>query len=108
MPFIKALGYNIFDPSEVVPEFTADIVGKKGEKVDYAIMSKGNPIILIECKSINDNLDTEKHAQLFRYFMGTEARFGILTNGIIYRFFTDIEKPNTMDSKPFFEFNCIE
>ena len=108
LPFIKALGYNIFDPSEVVPEFTADVVDKRGEKVDYAIMSNGNPIILIECKSITDNLDTEKHAQLFRYFTVTESRFGILTNGIIYRFYTDIEKPNTMDSKPFFEFNLLE
>ena len=108
MPFINALGYNVFDPSEVVPEFTADVGTKKGEKVDYAIMVDGNPLILIEAKSIHTDLDTEHAAQLFRYFSTTEARFGILTNGIIYKFYTDIEKPNTMDSKPFLEINLQE
>jgi hypothetical protein len=34
MPFIKALGYDIFNPEEVVPEFTCDVGTKKGEKVD--------------------------------------------------------------------------
>ena len=108
MPFINALGYNVFDPSEVVPEFTADVGNKQGEKVDYAIMIDGNPIILIEAKSINTELDIKHASQLFRYFNSTEARFGILTNGIIYRFYTDIEKPNTMDEKPFLEINLQE
>lgn len=108
MPFINALGYNVFDPGEVVPEFTADVGNKQGEKVDYAIMIDGNPIILIEAKTINTELDTKHASQLFRYFSSTEARFGILTNGIIYRFYTDIEKPNTMDTKPFLEINLLE
>jgi len=108
MPFINALGYNVFDPSEVVPEFTADVGNKQGEKVDYAIMIDGNPIILIEAKSINTELDIKHASQLFRYFNSTEARFGILTNGIIYRFYTDIAKPNTMDEKPFLEINLQE
>jgi len=42
MPFIETLGYNIFDPTEVVPEFTCDFPGKQGKKVDYAIMKDGN------------------------------------------------------------------
>ncbi len=46
MPFISALGYNVFDPTEVVPEFTADVGIKKGEKVDYAIHLDGKPIML--------------------------------------------------------------
>jgi hypothetical protein len=103
MPFISALGYNIFDPTEVVPEFTADVGSKKGEKVDYAIMKEGKPIILIECKACNCDLDKEHASQLSRYFTYTEARFGILTNGIIYRLFTDLEVPNIMDAKPFLE-----
>ena len=101
MPFIQALGYNVFDPTEVVPEFTADIGTKRGEKVDYAIMQDGKPIILIEAKSATSDLNGEHASQLFRYFSVTEARIGILTNGLQYRFHSDLEKPNHMDEKPF-------
>jgi len=108
MPFISALGYDIFNPTEVVPEFTADIGTKKGEKVDYAIKKDGKIVILIECKHCSCNLDEEYMSQLYRYFSVTDARFGILTNGIRYKFFSDIEDKNKMDSKPFFEFNVLE
>ena len=109
MPFINdVLGYNVFDPAEVVPEFTADVGTKKGEKVDYAIIKDGKPIILFECKQTGSPLDIEQASQLFRYFSVTEAKFGVLTNGITYRFYSDLEKPNMMDSKPFFEFSILE
>lgn len=101
MPFIQALGYNVFNPMEVVPEFTADVGTKKGEKVDYAIMQDGKPIILIEAKSATSDLNQEHASQLFRYFSVTEARIGILTNGLQYRFHSDLEKYNHMDEKPF-------
>ncbi len=103
LPFISALGYDIFDPSEVVPELDADVGIKRGEKVDYAIIIDKKPIILIECKSIDVNLDNIQASQLYRYFTATEARFGVLTNGVVYRFYTDIEKANNMDLKPFLE-----
>jgi hypothetical protein len=105
MPFINALGYNVFDPSEVVPEFNAHFGTKKDAKVDYAIIIDDKPVILFECKPCNANLDINHESQLFQYFSATESKFGILTNGIDYLFFTDIEEPNKMDSKPFFEFN---
>lgn len=108
MPFITVLGYNVFDPTEVTPELNADIGVKKGEKVDYAILQDGKPIILFECKSCKANLDQEKITQLYRYFSVTTARFGVLTNGIIYRFYTDLEEPNKMDNKPFLEFNMLD
>lgn len=104
LPFINSLGYNIFNPEEVRPEFTADIGNKKGEKVDYAIIKDGKPIILIECKSWNVNLDKHK-SQLLRYFNTTSSRFGILTNGFTYQFFSDLESPNVMDLIPFLEFD---
>lgn len=108
MPFINALGYNVFNPMEVCPEFTADVPGLKGEKVDYAIIMDDKPIILIECKWCGGSLEHPKHSsQLHRYFHATEAKFGVLTNGILYRFYTDIEKSNVMDEKPFFEFNVL-
>lgn len=105
MPFIQMLGYDVFNPLEVNPEYVADIGIKKGEKVDYAIMKDGQPIILIECKHHLQNLDVH-NSQLFRYFHTSKARFGILTNGITYRFYTDLQEPNKMDEKPFLEF-CI-
>lgn len=104
MPFLQTLGYDVFDPTEVVPEFTCDLGIKKGEKIDYAIHKDGQPIILIECKLWKEDLNSH-NGQLFRYFHVSNARFGILTNGIIYRFYTDLVEKNKMDEKPFFEFN---
>jgi predicted type IV restriction endonuclease len=108
MPFIQALGYNVFNPLEVTPELIADVGTKKGEKVDYAILKDGKPIILFECKKCGGDLNIKHASQLFRYFHVTEARFGVLTNGLVYRFFTDLEHPNKMDEKPFFEFNILD
>jgi hypothetical protein len=108
MPFIQILGYNVFDPLEVTPELVADVGTKKGEKVDYAILRDGKPIILFECKKAGADLGVNHASQLFRYFHVTAARFGVLTNGLVYRFFTDLEQPNKMDEKPFFEFNILD
>ena len=108
MPFIQMLGYNVFDPLEVTPELVADIGTKKGEKVDYAILRNGQPIILFECKKAGADLHINHAGQLFRYFHVTAARFGVLTNGLVYKFFTDLDQPNKMDEKPFFEFNVLD
>jgi hypothetical protein len=107
LPFINILGYDAFNPTEVVPEFTADIGLKKGEKVDYAIFQNGNPILIVECKHWNQNLDIH-NSQLFRYFHVSKTRFALLTNGIIYRFYTDLEETNKMDEKPFLEFDITK
>lgn len=108
MPFIKELGYDVFNPFEVVPEFVADIGIKQGEKIDYAIMKDGEPIILIECKCHLSPLNVNNASQLFRYFHTTKAKFSILTNGIEYRFYTDLVEPNKMDEKPFLVFNITD
>ena len=108
-PFIRALGYDDTNPTEVVPQFTADIGTKQGEKVDLAILKNDKAIMLIECKDWRSDLPKEDFSQLFRYFtVVPEARIGVLTNGVLYRFYTDSEKPNVMDTKPFFEFNMSE
>ena len=104
LPFIQALGYDVFNPNEVVPEYTCDIGTKKGEKVDYAVQQNGEPIIIVECKHWKDQL-TLHDTQLQRYFHVTNARFAILTNGIKYKFYSDLEDQNKMDTKPFFEFD---
>lgn len=107
MPFFSMLGYDVFNPQEFVPEFTADVGIKKGEKVDYAIIKDDVPVILVECKSITENL--ERHdSQLFRYFGTTDAKFAILTNGIYYRFYTDLDSANKMDEDPFLTINILD
>ena len=106
MPFIQTLGYDVFNPLEVIPEFTSDIGTKKGEKVDYAIMQNNRLVMLIECKGINDKL-TNHDTQLIRYFHACEAKFAILTNGQIYKFYTDLEDHNKLDDKPFFEIDLL-
>jgi hypothetical protein len=106
MPFLSALGYDVFNPLELIPEYTCDIGSKKGEKIDYAIMRYREPILLIECKHWAQNLNLHDN-QLLRYFNVSQAKFGLLTNGIIYKFYTDLEKKNVMDGIPFFEFDIL-
>lgn len=107
MPFFSLLGYDVFNPNEFTPEYIADVGIKKGEKVDYAITINGQLTILIEAKSINENL--QKHSsQLFRYFGTTPAKIGILTNGIIYKFYSDLEETNKMDTTAFLEINILD
>ncbi|MCQ4764789.1 type I restriction endonuclease [Cloacibacillus evryensis] len=105
MPFIQALGYDVFNPAEVVPEFVADIVDRKGEKIDYAIMKDNEPIMLIECKWNGGDLTQDHRAQLARYFMVVPARIGILTNGVEYEFYADLDESKQLDTKPFLKFN---
>jgi hypothetical protein len=107
MPFIQALGYDVFSPLEVLPEMTCDIGSKKGEKIDYAILKDGSPIMLVECKHWEQDLNSHEN-QIVRYFNVSTAKFGILTNGISYRFYTDLEKPNVMDIKPFLEVSLLD
>lgn len=107
MPFINSLGYDVFNPLEVIPEMVCDIGTKKGEKIDYAIMKDDEPILLIECKHWKQDLNLHDN-QLLRYFNVSKAKFGLLTNGIIYKFYTDLKEPNKMDEKPFLEVDITD
>ncbi len=107
LPFIQTLGYDIFDPTEVIPECDCDYGTKKGEKIDYTVCLDGEPIMLIECKHESVDLDKYK-AQLFRYYHVSKAKFGVLTNGIVYKFFTDLDVQNKMDDQPFFEIDMLD
>lgn len=108
LPFLSALDYDVFNPDEVIPEFCADAVGKKGEKVDYAIKIDGEIRILIECKPITTVLDRVHLAQLYRYFSVTNAKFAILTNGRTFHFHTDLVAPNKLDDRPFLTFDLSD
>ena len=107
MPFIQVLGYDVFNPLEVVPEFIADIGIKKGEKIDYAIFMDKQPMLLIECKHWAQKLEIHDN-QLIRYFNVSKAKFAILTNGIKFKFYTDLVEQNRLDEKPFLEFDLPE
>ncbi|MEI5680472.1 MULTISPECIES: type I restriction endonuclease [unclassified Mesorhizobium] len=108
LPFLSALDYDVFNPDEVIPEFCADAVGKKGEKVDYAIKIDGEIRILIECKPITTTLEKVHLAQLYRYFSVTNAKFAILTNGRTFHFHTDLVAPNKLDERPFLTFDLSD
>ena len=108
-PFIQALGYDIFNPTEVKPEFAADLPGiKQGERVDYAVLENGHPKILVEAKAYNVDLKTSEKGQLSRYFQATKARIGILTNGKKFLFYSDLDRPNLMDERPFADINLFD
>lgn len=109
MPFIATvLGYDVFNPSEVTPEFIADVGVKKGEKIDYALLKDGEVSILMECKKVGDPLSLKYASQLFRYFAATSARIAILTNGEQYHVYTDGDRPNRMDDEPFLVFDLLD
>ena len=105
-PFLRLMGYDTTDPSIVKAEYTADVGTKQGEKVDFAILENGKPVIFIECKSAQNKLSEENISQLYRYFSITDVQIGILTNGIEYRFYTT-GNDNRMDDKPFLEINLL-
>lgn len=108
MPFLVLLGYDVFDPEEIIPEYTCDVAGKKGEKIDYVILHDGEPTILIETKRAGLKLQKQQQGQLYRYFSTNRCRLAVLTNGITYSFFSDINAPNVMDDEPFLSFNILE
>jgi len=108
-PFIQALGYDIFNPTEVKPEFAADLPDiKQGERVDYAVLENGHPKILVEAKAFNVDLNSSEKGQLSRYFQATKARIGILTNGKTFLFYSDLDRPNLMDERPFAEIDLFD
>lgn len=104
LPLLQILGWDIFSPTQVVPEYSADVGIKRGERVDYALMINDKVEVLIECKTVGTDLD-KYSSQLFRYFAVTEAKVAVLTDGVIYYIYTDGLKSNIMDMKPIYTFD---
>lgn len=104
LPFFQVMGYDVYDPQELVPEYKAGWASTK-EKVDYAIFINGNPVFFVEAKAVGEKLDNHD-AQLAKYFNSTpNMKVGVITDGLTYKFFTDLKQPNIMDAEPFFTFN---
>lgn len=108
MPFLRTLGFDVFDPTQIIPEFVADVGLKKGEKVDYAVKIDGKIQYIVEAKAVSANLSDAQYTQLYRYFSTTDCSIAILTNGIQIWFFTDLDAPNKLDVNPFFKFDLFD
>lgn len=108
MPFLRVLGFDVFDPTQIIPEYVADVGLKKGEKIDYAAKIGDRIEYLVEAKSVSTNLRDAQYSQLFRYFHTSDANIGILTNGLHIWFFSDLEAPNKMDANSFFKFDLLD
>jgi hypothetical protein len=104
LPLFNNLGYNTFSASEVKVEYSIE-TGKKGtDQVDLVILRDGKPCIVVECK--RDNFTDSDRKQLERYFQQLpDSKFGVLTNGVKYQFYSDKDQRNVMEDMPFFEFD---
>jgi len=107
-PFLTALGYDVGNPEEVSPEHHADFSDKYKNKVDYAILHQGTPVIAIESKRVGSTM-TDDRGQLRSYFNACPTvKLGILTDGLRYEFYADSDKPNMMDESAFLRLDLAE
>lgn len=110
LPFIKALGYDIHNPKEVITEYTADFARRRSgrfEQVDYALFIDKKPVMFVEAKARTARPE-DHDGQLRRYFNASvPTKVAFVTNGLIYRFFTDSCHLNIMDEQPFFTFEIL-
>lgn len=107
LPFLDALGYDVFDVLEVTPTATVS-VGPDEEEIDYAINRDGTPIMLFECAAANTDLVDYDSRPFFECLSAAEAKIGVLTNGLVYRFFTDLGEENIGATDPLIEFNLLD
>jgi hypothetical protein len=105
LPLINFLGYDTMNPDEVCPEHNADFSDKYKNRVDFAILKEGAPVIAIECKSLGSELKDDR-GQLRSYFNAAPTvKMGVITDGMVYEFYADSDEPNMMDSNAFLSFD---
>lgn len=107
-PLFTLLGYDLTDPRECIPEYKADFGKERSVKpVDWAFLQNGRPIFFVEAKESGRKLQGFDE-QLADYFAkAPEAKLGILTNGVQWRFFTDMVNLNVMDREPFIRWDVV-
>jgi len=107
-PLFTLLGYDLTDPRECIPEFRADFGKERSVKpVDWAFLQNGRPLFFVEAKEASRKL-VGYDEQLADYFAKSpEAKLGILTNGVQWRFFTDVSHENVMDVEPFLKWDLF-
>jgi hypothetical protein len=107
-PFLTTLGYDVANPDEVSPEHHADFSEKYQNKVDYAILHQGAPVIALESKRVGSPLKDDR-GQLRSYFNACQTvKLGILTDGLKFEFYADSDKQNLMDDTAFLRFDFAE
>lgn len=110
-PFLEILGYDCRDPQDVIKRFIAAVPGRKGDKVDYALMRDGEPAVLVEAKVLDNKLGQEEIKQLQGYFPHTLAKVAVLTDGVRwhwYRGMSKQEQSHQMESSPFLAYDASE
>ncbi len=107
-PLFTLLGYDLTDPRECIPEYRVDFGPNRSIKpIDWAFLQSSHPIFFVEAKEVGKKL-ANYDEQLADYFAkAPEARLGILTNGVQWRFFTDVVNPNIMDKEPFVKWDVL-
>ncbi|WP_022828493.1 type I restriction enzyme HsdR N-terminal domain-containing protein [Flavobacterium antarcticum] len=104
-PFFGLLNYV---SNDLIPEYNADFGDRVSQKIDYAIILNKKDTLLVEAKKYNSKLSDKEAGQLNGYFNNTKnSRIAILTNGIEYKFYSDVVEPNIIDSNPFYVFNLL-
>ncbi|AFK22129.1 type I restriction endonuclease [Pyrococcus sp. ST04] len=80
LPILSALGWDIFNPEDVIPEVSTE----DGGRVDYALYINGDCVAYVEAKSLGVNVISDYNAlnQLGKYCFSDGVQLGILTNGI--------------------------
>ena len=107
-PFLTMLGYEVGNPDDVSPEHRADFSEKYQNKVDYAILDNGKPVIALESKKVGSVIKNDL-GQLKSYFNALPSvKLGILTDGLKYEFYADSDKPNMMDDDSFLRLDFAE
>ena len=96
-PLLQCLGYVPRDPEQVTLEVPTEV----GGKIDYVLTGEANTKIAVEAKRRGVNLSEKEINQLRSYFTFSEAVAGVLTNGVDYWLFTDLDKTNVMDAAPY-------
>ncbi len=96
-PLLQCLGYAPKDPEQVTLEVPTEL----GGKIDYVLTGEANIKIAVEAKKAGVKLSEKETNQLRSYFTFSEAVAGILTNGVSYLLFTDLDKTNVMDATPY-------
>ncbi len=107
-PLFATLGYDLSDPHECVPEYRADFGKDRSAKpVDWAFLQNGKPTFFVEAKDAGKKL-AGYNEQLGDYFAKSpEAKLGILTNGVLWWFYTDVVNANVMDKEPFLKWDVV-
>lgn len=111
-PFLELLGYDCRNQRDVSLEYTADVAGHKGEKVDYVLNRGGKPVILVEAKARGTPFSERTIKQVARYFPHVpSAQIAIFTDGINWLLFkgrNDGVESHLLESRPFLSYKVQE